>query len=242
MGTIIGSSCGGSAVDDYIIEACGKEHPRALFIPTPCSDSFGAMNWFNDTFNKTYGCTTDFLLLLNENITEEYIEEKIMAADIINVPGGSAAFTMSWWHHYNMPKYIKAAYDKGAVLSGASAGSICWFKYGNGDSNIFKGEDNRMHYRKVEGTGLINAINYPHYHPGQDWLFEWIMKQYDIPAIALEDGCTFIEKDGQYKIMKSRETVDAYKITKDNNGKLVKEVIDNTEFKNLNELLKGVKK
>ncbi len=232
MGTIVGSSCGSSSVDKYIVEAAGKDNPKILFIPTASGDSFGCLSALNFVFNKQFGCTVDFLLLCNDNISEDYVEDKVMSADIINVGGGSAWEMMQIWRAYNMNKFIKAAYDKGTVLSGTSAGSICWFKYGNGDSNIFMNREKRYCYRKVEGTGMINALNYPHYNPSNDTLFSRIMKLYTVPAIALEDGCTFVVKDDKYKIMKMYDKVDAF-LFKNNNGIISKQKILNEDFEPL---------
>jgi dipeptidase E len=61
-------------------------------------------------------------------------------------------------------KYLRYAFENNTVLSGRSAGSICWFKYGHSDSNSFENEDNKWRFTKVEGVGFINAIHCPHYN------------------------------------------------------------------------------
>ena len=41
---------------------------------------------------------------------------------------------ISAWKKFGVDKALREAYEKEIVLSGLSAGAICWFKYGNSDS------------------------------------------------------------------------------------------------------------
>jgi aminopeptidase N len=38
------------------------------------------------------------------------------------------------WKEWNLDKILKTAYERGAVMSGVSAGAICWFDQGLTDS------------------------------------------------------------------------------------------------------------
>ena len=38
------------------------------------------------------------------------------------------------WREWNLDKILKIAYERGAVMSGVSAGAICWFDQGLTDS------------------------------------------------------------------------------------------------------------
>ena len=61
----------------------------------------------------------------------------ILDADIIYVGGGDTVRMMEKWKEYNVNSYLKEAYEKGVVLSGISAGSICWFEFGHSDCDCF---------------------------------------------------------------------------------------------------------
>ena len=51
-------------------------------------------------------------------------------SDIIYVGGGNTLKMMKVWKKTGVDKMLKQAYEKGIVLSGLSAGSICWFRWG----------------------------------------------------------------------------------------------------------------
>ena len=233
MGTIIGTSCGGDEVFSYIMKAANKKCPKFLYMP---ADGF---SW-NDIccayyqFGKRYNCEFDYLAILEKGLSSNIIRDKIMSADIIFVGGGSAYDMTQKWQWAKLPKIFKEAFDKGIVLSGLSAGAIGWFQYGNGDSNFYL-KDKQWQYRRVVGTGLVKAMCYPHYHVGNDKFFARIMKMYDVPAIALEDGASIVIQDNQYKILSSRDKA-AYRF-ENINGRICKKIIDNEQFAPLNDLL-----
>ena len=40
---------------------------------------------------------------------------------------------MRLWRRLGVDKLLKSAYEKGTILAGISAGSICWFDSGHSD-------------------------------------------------------------------------------------------------------------
>ena len=84
-----------------------------------------------------------------------------MSADIIYVGGGNILKMMTLWRKLKVDELLNEARAKGIILCGISAGSICWFNYGNSDSRKFKNPN--ADYIKVTGLGFINAIHCPHY-------------------------------------------------------------------------------
>ncbi len=75
-------------------------------------------------------CKTDVLYLIKEQPSSEQIRSRILAADIIYVGGGNTLQMMRIWRRLSVDKFLKAACENGTVLSGISAGSICWFRFG----------------------------------------------------------------------------------------------------------------
>jgi len=148
-------------IDKEIIKLTGKTNPRLLFIPTASSDSELYYETIKKHFGKRLGCKTDVLYLIGKNLGKNEIEEKILGSDIVYVGGGSTLKMMKIWRKTGVDNALKLAYKKGVVLSGLSAGSICWFKWGNSDSK--KSIDPKADLIKVSGLGLINALHCPHY-------------------------------------------------------------------------------
>ena len=78
----------------------------------------------------------------------------ILGADIVYIGGGNTLAMMKRWRELGIDKLLKIAYKRDIVLSGLSAGSICWFKQGLSDSRRFRNP--KADLIKVTGIGLIN--------------------------------------------------------------------------------------
>lgn len=224
------------AIDEYIVKITDKQNPRTLFIPTASYEAQGYIDLFNEIYGQKLGCIVDTLLLLNEKLTDAEIKEKILSADIIYVGGGDTVKMMETWKKFRVDEYLKQAYEKGIILSGLSAGSICWFKYGHSDSNSFRNNEGWWDYTRVDGLELINAVHCPHYNQDGREGFDEMMLVQDEVGIALEDNCAVVIKDNNFKILKSDEKANAYKIF-NIEGKVYKELIENYEFVSIDKLL-----
>ncbi len=238
MGTIIAMGGGHLSnletftMDEYVVNATGKKNPKALFIPTASGDSKEYIDSFHEVYGKKLGCRTDSLLLVGDNLADDEIKDKILSTDLIYVGGGDTAKMMGIWKSKKVDEYLKEAYERGSVLSGLSAGSICWFKYGHSDSNAVRNSNGCWDYTQVEGIGLIDAIHCPHYNEQGREGFDEMMKTQNLTGIALENNCAFVVKDNKFRILKGDLNAKAYKFT-NKNGKVLKELIENRDFKNI---------
>ena len=154
---------GTAAIDREIIRLSKKKNPKLLFIPTASSDSEMYWKHAQEYFGEFLKCKTDVLFLVKEPPSKIQIQAKIRAADIIYVGGGNTLMMMRVWRRLGVDKLLKAAYEKGAVLSGISAGAICWFDSGHSDSMSFY-NPRKWKYINVKGLGLIRGIFCPHYN------------------------------------------------------------------------------
>jgi dipeptidase E len=134
-----------------------------LFIPTASSDSERYWKHVKEYFGKFLKCKTDVLFLIKERPSKKQIRKKILSADIIYVGGGNTLLMMRVWRGLGVDKLLKLAYKNGTVLSGISAGSICWFDSGHSDSMSFY-NPRKWKYINVRGIGLIHGIHCPHYN------------------------------------------------------------------------------
>ena len=77
-------------------------------------------------------CDVDHLALFPQpNRTPR---EALGAADVIWVGGGSVANLLALWRLHGVDEAMHDAWERGAVLAGVSAGSICWHVGGPTDS------------------------------------------------------------------------------------------------------------
>ena len=145
---------------------------------------------------------------------------------------------MKIWREYEVDEILKKAHEKGVILSGLSAGSICWFKYGNSDSRKLRNKNAK--YIKVKGLNLLNALNCPHYDFEKQRKpdLKRMMKKSSGIAIALENCCAIEVVEDEYRIISSKKNANAYKVFW-KNKKYHEELIEKRkEFSRLNELLK----
>jgi dipeptidase E len=198
-------------IDKEIIKLSGKKNPRLLFIPTASSDSESYYETIKKYFGDKLGCKTDVLYLTKEKLNKKEIEEKILKSDVVYVGGGNTLKMMKIWRKNHVDKILIQAYKKGVVLSGLSAGSICWFRWGNSDSKRFINP--KADSVKVSGLGLINTLHCPHYlKEKRKNDLKKMMKKTSGVAIAIDNCCAIEIVDDKYRIISSKQSANVYKV------------------------------
>jgi len=210
-------------IDKEIIKLSGKRHPNLLFIPTASEDSASYCSNINEYFGYELGCNVNFLLLKSKD-NEIIADTKIREADIIYVGGGNTFKMMKKWRSIGVDRMLLNAVNRGTVISGLSAGAICWFRYGASNSRKLLNPDADM--IKVTGLGFINAVFCPHFdsEPHREDYLRELMRKTKGPAIAVDDCCAIEIIDDKYRIISSVESANAYKVFWEN-GKYHKEII-----------------
>ena len=85
------------------------------------------------------------------------IRERLLAQDAIYVSGGNTANMLAVWRVHGVDAALREAWERGIVLSGPSAGGLCWFEGGVTDS--FGPELARLD----DGLGFLPGSFCPHY-------------------------------------------------------------------------------
>jgi dipeptidase E len=204
-------------IDDQIIRLSGQENPNVLFIPTASNDSESYFEAFKEHFGNQFKCNFDVLYLLKKTPQLEEIEKAILSSDIVYVGGGNTLKMMKLWRKIGVDKVLFKAHLKGIVLSGISAGAICWFNYGSSDSRMFTNPNAGL--IRVSGLGLINALYCPHYdsEKGRKPHLETLIKKTGGTALALDEYCALIIIDDSYKLITYKENSNGYKVYWKNN-------------------------
>ncbi len=224
-------------IDKEIIRLTGKKNPKLLFLPTASSDSDVYCEVVKKYFGKKLACQVDVLYLVNKKISQKIIKQKIFSSDIIYVGGGNTLQMMKIWRKYSVDKVLKQAHAKGIVLAGLSAGSICWFEWGNSDSLRIKNP--KAGFIKVSGIGLIKSLHCPHFDVEKDRRSEIknTMRKNPGVCIALDNCCALEVIDDSYRIISSKDTANAYKVYWNNNKYHEDLIFKEKDFKPLKELL-----
>ncbi len=198
-------------IDKFIVESSKKEKPNFLFIPTASKDAEPYIETIHHLY-KGLGCKTDTLYLSHVEVNREEVNQKIESADIIYVGGGNTAYMMEVWEQYAVDKALIRAYKSGKVLSGLSAGSICWFIAGYSDSEFIEGIENPKH-KWVNGLGIIPYLHCPHYDELERKDFDEFYSGQVADAIAIENQVAIVWDDYEINVIKSNPLKNAYRLS-----------------------------
>lgn len=212
------------SIDRFALDLTGKYDPRVLYIPTASNDE--ERDLMTDYYKSLGVSEYEILCLIEDSPSDEEIREKIFSADYIFAGGGDAILLMDVWRKYNVDKYIREAYYKDIVLSGISAGSICYFEIGHTDSLSYHHEN--WDYHRMHGTGVIPAIHSPHFNEHRNASLTRWMQTEALSGVGLEDNCALCCIDGKYSVVTSRPEAKAH-IFRNNNGTVTKEYYYNKE-------------
>lgn len=213
-------------VDKRVIELTGKTRPHALFIPTASGDAPGYIDTFRSVYGTILGCEVE-VLCLTHKLPPDEIQAMIERADLIYVGGGNTLKMMTLWRRLGVDRLLRAAYERGMVLSGLSAGAICWFGYGHSDSQVFY-DASSWEYVRVRGLSLVsaNTIYCPHVDSEQRLpKFEAFMRKFPQVGIGCDDCCAVEVIDDTYRIIASRVGAQAYKVYRQR-GTVLTQVIE----------------
>ena len=223
---------GTAAIDREIIRLSGKTRPKLLFIPTASYDAEEYWAHVQKYFGGFLRCKAEVLFLIRERPPHEEIRRKILAADVIYVGGGNTLKMIRLWRRLEVDRLLRLAYKNGTVLSGISAGAICWFDSGHSDSMSFYNPQ-EWRYINVRGMGLLPGMFCPHYNSGtlgkaRRKSFRGMIGRIGGVGIGLENNCAIEVVDGRfYKIIRSKPVARAYRVCKQH-GEVVVEQIPQT--------------
>lgn len=109
----------------------GVERPRVCLVMTASGDdasylarSYAALG--------ALGCDVDHLALFT--MPNRDPEEILARSDVVWVGGGSVANLLALWRLHGVDVAMRSAWERGTILAGVSAGSICWHVGGPTDS------------------------------------------------------------------------------------------------------------
>ena len=143
-----GRSLGSLEIEKYIISLVNKKNPKICFIPTASGDNDLYKLNFYRAFSKLK-CITSHIDFFSRT---EDLEEKVSNQDIIYVGGGNTKSMLAVWKEWNLHKILMNAYNNGIVMSGVSAGALCWFEKGITDS----------YADKLEIIDCLGTVSYTH--------------------------------------------------------------------------------
>ena len=125
-----GANPGQGIIEEYILKQTKKKNPKICFIPTATGDNEAYKVNYYSTFTNL-DCFPSHLDFFKRTPD---LKELILNQDAIFVGGGNTKSMLAVWREWGLDKILKKAYLNGTVMSGVSAGAICWFQNGITDS------------------------------------------------------------------------------------------------------------
>jgi peptidase E len=201
-----------SLLDDFILSLCRRRPARVCFVPTASADSATYITKFYRAFSGRC-IPTDLTLFDSPTLPRRPAQTRDLAAfvgaqDAFYIGGGNTANLLAVWRAHGLDKLLRRAWRAGAVLSGISAGMLCWFQGGITDS--FGG------YRPLhDGLGFLRGTACPHYdgEPKRQAAFRRLIAQGARAGYAAEDGAALHFKGRRLKeAVSSRPKAQAYRL------------------------------
>ena len=196
------------SLDQFILDQSKESNNKIGFLATASMDDKEKINLFYKRFEKTDSELSHFNLLSSVNGFTEWIFNK----DIIYIGGGNTVLMLDIWKKNNLENIFKNVYEKGIILSGVSAGAVCWFDWILSDSA-------GSGFNPLRGINLISGSCTPHSSNLERInQFEQDIKNNKLPnGIAIDDGVAVVFIDGKpTEVYSSRKNHRAYFIDKHN--------------------------
>ena len=180
---------GGGPLEDYILGLARTDSPNVCLLATASGDS----DWVIARFHEFFGrlpCRASHVALFRAH--PDGVAEHLMAQDVIYVAGGSSANLMAVWDVHGIGGTLRRAWESGVVMSGVSAGAICWFAAGLTNS-VGPG------FAPVPGLGIVEGGFCPHADTDPDRLpaLRELIDRGEMPVTyAVDDGAAIHLADG----------------------------------------------
>jgi dipeptidase E len=123
-----GTMCRG--MGEYLVALTGKERPAVLYVGTAMAeDPASALRMYDHFSGLAELSRLEFFPWPPENLRSVVLDQ-----DLVFVGGGNTANMLAIWRVHGVDELLREALDRGVILSGSSAGGICWFEHGVTDS------------------------------------------------------------------------------------------------------------
>jgi peptidase E len=145
----------------YMAQLTGKARPKLLYLPTASADSAtGSLTWFRNCAPLNVEPSVQESFIASTRQSRSW-EEVFLSVDGIVCSGGNTLNQQAIWKAQGIDVILKDAWDRGIVLGGASAGSLCWFEEGTTDSRP-------KELSIVKCLGFLRGSHSPHYDAEKD--------------------------------------------------------------------------
>lgn len=206
----------------YMAQLTGKARPRICFLPTASADNPQGILSFYESCAPLNVEPFHQVSFIASTRQEKSWEEVLLSADGIVCSGGNTLNQQAIWKAQGIDLVLKQAWDRGIVLGGASAGSLCWFEEGTTDSRP-------KELSIVQCLGFLKGSHSPHYdaEPGRRPLYQKLIGSGQMkPGYACDNDAGIYFEDNEVKrVVHTRAAAKVYYVNVVG-GKVVEKVME----------------
>ncbi len=193
-------------LEDYVFGLTGKERPRVLFVPTAVAEAPDLTLWgYSALGDRAQVSHVSFFPWPPPDLRKLALEQ-----DVIFVSGGNTANALAIWRTHGFDQILHGAWEAGVVLTGWSAGMLCWFEAAVTDS--FGPELQGMR----DGLGFLPGSACPHYDGEAERrpVYTKLVAEGFPPGLAADD-CVALRFDGTElaEVVTARTGAGAYRVS-----------------------------
>lgn len=198
---------------DYLLDLTGKPRAKVCFVPTATGDSTETLLAMYQRFPAARAERTHLELF---HRTVKDIRSLLLAQDIVYVGGGNTVNLLAVWRAHGVDDAMRAAWENGVILTGGSAGSLCWYECGTTDSfDLYELQPLN------DGLGFLPGSHCPHYdgEPQRRPLYQSLIASGFPQGIAIDDDAAVRYEGTEIaEVVSARTGATAYRVEKAEHG------------------------
>ena len=167
------------ALIEYALTLARTGRPvRLCYLPTAIGDLPEAVDFYTAAFSGRDDVDLSVLKLFTQPSVPD-VRGHLLSQDVVLVEGGSVVNLMAVWRAHGLPGILRDCWEAGVLLTGSSAGSLCWhvggptdsfrdaldpftgglgfLPYSNGVHDDLDDQPRRRVYRELVGHGQLPA-------------------------------------------------------------------------------------
>jgi dipeptidase E len=181
--------------------------PKVLYVPTAgMEDATRTVSWYERLAGRAVMTHLHFAPWPPADL-----RELALGQNVIIVTGGNTANALAIWQTHGFDEILRAAWEAGVLLTGWSAGMICWFEHGVTDSF-------GPQLAPLECLGFLEGSVCPHYD-GEELrrpVYTQLVAQGFPGGVAADDDVALHYVGTELRdVVASRAGASAYRVTAD---------------------------
>jgi peptidase E len=177
----------------YLLAQVDDPRPRVGYLGTASGDAHRGIARFYALFARLDARLSHLAFFERTPDLRQYLAGQ----DILIVGGGNTRSMLVVWEGWGLPELLKEAWQNGLILSGVSAGAICWFEQGVTDS--YAGD-----LRLIPCLGWLPGSCCPHYDTEVDrrpTYHAMVASGAALPGLAIDDNALLHFVEGELRIV-----------------------------------------